>query len=84
MGDPFRVETMFLLSFAAVLRLFTRTYTHTHTHTHARTHARKHTHTHTQKPRERFWENAGEWTWRMAISSRKKSLSVDEACMAVF
>ena len=31
-----------------------------------------------------FGNNAGEWTWRVKISSRMKSMAVGEACLAIF
>ena len=38
----------------------------------------------TSKNRERFWKNAGEWTGRVEINIRKKSLAVSVACMAIY
>ena len=34
--------------------------------------------------RERFEKNEGEWTGQIKIISKKKSLAVGEACMAIF
>ena len=31
-----------------------------------------------------FGKNEGEWTGKVEINSRKKSMAVDEACMAIF
>ena len=38
----------------------------------------------TGKARVRFLKNAGEWSGRVEISSREKSLAVGEVCMAIF
>ena len=38
----------------------------------------------TGKSRERFSKNAGEWTRREGISSRKKSSAIGAACVALF